>query len=177
MRSRDPRNLLTRALEGELFPELRRIGFAGPMRERWGDDDVAPWRDDQLLFHFGRQGPGVGRVVLTVAVKPNSRPTFEVFAGHVPEEGVRLLAPPVLVTPERVTADMLRDQVHLQAGRGEGYSPFRQPLWAYAIGSGAGIRGAVRKALARLPLLLRGLESNAAAKHVRAVRHPTAPRA
>jgi len=82
--------ILVQALNEELFPKLLERGFMGPDLETVLIDDldiVPPPR--ALLFHFRRFNPRTGRVVVTVNVKSFSRPTFQIIAGHVPNEGVK----------------------------------------------------------------------------------------
>jgi hypothetical protein len=159
------RRILIRALEEELFPELRRYGFSGPEVDRVEIDDVDPV-EEALLYHFRQSLPSTGDVVLTVNVKSFARPTFDIVSGYVPAQGVKLVCPDEMAPPDRVTADMLEEQALLQASPRKGYAPFRQPLWAFLIGSPAGIRAAVHRAVQLLPDLVNWLRTRSPSKHI-----------
>lgn len=165
------RNVLLHALEEQLFTELRRLGFTGPDTERIPIDEHP---QDALLFHFRQSTPAMGDVVLAVNVKSFRRPTFNIFAGRVPAQGVKLVDPEETIPPARVTADMLEEQAFLQAERRPGYAPFRQPLWAFLIGSPSGIRQAVQRAAVLLPELVEWLKTRAPSPHVWNNRPPRA---
>jgi hypothetical protein len=165
MDSKSNRMSLINALKNILFPALNRYGFAGPATEVLEIDDVGP-SENAHLFHFRKTVADSTDQVVAVNVKSFARPTFTVFAGHVPPEGVKLCAPPERVVAEKVTADMLEIQAHLQAFPKKGYSPFRQSLLSHWTNNRADIEKIVKRAVALLPDLIRWLDTQAATENV-----------
>jgi hypothetical protein len=140
--------------------------------ERVELDDIQP-AQEALLYHFRQSIPVVGNVVLTLNLKSFARPTFTLVGGRVPAEGVKM-ADGEIVPAARVSAYQLAEQAVLQSLPRKGSSLFRQPLWAFLIGSQAGIVDAVRRAVQVLPKLVEWLRTGSPSDYVWVIHPPRA---
>lgn len=165
------RALLVDCIQGQFFSELLKEGFVGPEIGKILIDDMGTVPPPEaLLYHFRQFISSIGWLVLTVNVKSFSRPTFQVKAGRVPHTGVRQWCPERTIPPEKATASDLQEVAFLQALPGRGYSPFKQPVWAFLSGSRYGIRQLVKHAIELLPELMKWLKTGEPSSHVRVVR-------
>lgn len=173
MKNSASRAILVNAIRDKLFPELLKNGFIGPdLEEVFVDDNDTDTSPKALLFHFRRSDSKLGRLALTIDVKSFSRPTFQIMAGHVPEEGVKRWCPEEIVPADKADALMLQIQAQLQASPRKGYAPFRPSLLAHIFGSRKDVYRSVQHAVELLPDLIKWLDEGTPSPNVWVVKFP-----
>jgi hypothetical protein len=155
------RVILLDSLRDELFPVLNHLGYQGP---RHSTERVKGRTADS--FDFAKTMPDGRRFVLAIEVKSFERPTFDIYGGEVPVEGIKLLCPEETIPAERVDAAMLEVRNHLLPEARTGYMPFRTSLLAGWIDRDNAVKVVVSNAREKLPELVRFIELGKASRYV-----------
>jgi hypothetical protein len=148
---------LEEALRELIWPVFVREGFSFNNSEK---------AEGSRIYNFDKTVGGE-RLVAAITIKKNKRPTFQIIAGRVPQNGVKIFCPEENIPADKVTAHMLSEQSFLCPYRHAKASPcFFPSLLQVLIGHEKAVRKIVGRAADRLPELLSHLERGVESKFV-----------